>query len=267
MRELCKVAQVSRSGFYSYISRIPSTLTDDEELIINLFHKHKEKFGYRRLKMEIWRSFKRNMNTKKIRRIKKKFNLMSRVRRKSVYRRGFLKGEEHAVAANLVRRNFSPPEDVMVLSTDVTELRYRYGQKAYLSAIKDLRTKEIVHHKVSTSLSLDLVLEGLPKLLSSLSDETVIVHSDQGAQYTSGPFRRTLEHCGVWQSMSRKGNCLDNAPIESFFGHLKDEVDLKDCKSFEEVRNIVGRYIHYYNNDRPQWNLKQKTPAEARVKL
>ncbi len=242
-------------------------MTDDEELIVSLFHKHNERFGYRRLKMEIWRLYQRNMNTKKIRRIKKKFNLMSKVRRRSIYRQAFFKAEEHAVAPNLVQQNFTPPDDVTVLSTDVTELRYSYGQRAYLSAFKNLRTREIVHYRVSSSLSLDLVLNGLPKLLGSLASETVIVHSDQGAQYTSGPFRRTLEYYGIYQSMSRKGNCLDNAPIESFFGHLKDEVDLKDCKSFEEVRNRIGRYIHYYNNDRPQWDLKQKTPAEARVKL
>jgi putative transposase len=258
---------VSRSGYYSHILSSENIPTADEKLIINLFEKKKRKFGIRRLKMELARKSDVIMNLKKIRRIKSKFNLVTEVRKKNRMRMVFKAGEEHKVAPNLVQRKFSPVESITVLSTDVTELKYEQGQKAYLSAFKDLRTKEIVNFSVSPTPSLNLVIEGLPKLLSSLQKRSVVIHSDQGVQYTSGAFRSILQSYGVKQSMSRKGNCLDNSPIESFFGHLKDEVDLKRCKNFKEVSKEIEKYMNYYNNDRPQWNLKQKTPAEARVKL
>lgn len=217
--------------------------------------------------MELARKSDVVMNLKKIRRIKLKFNLVTEVRKKNRMRMVFRAGEEHKVAPNIIQRKFSPEKSVIILSTDVTELRYEHGQKAYLSAFKDLRTKEIVRYSVSPTPSLNLVLEGLPALLSELQGKSVVVHSDQGVQYTSEAFRSTLQRYGIKQSMSRKGNCLDNSPIESFFGHLKDEIDLKRCKNFKEVSKEIEKYMNYYNNDRPQWNLKQKTPAEARVKL
>ena len=217
--------------------------------------------------MELARKSDVIMNLKKIQRIKLKFNLVTVVRKRNRMRMVFKAGEEHKVAPNIVQRNFSPGKSITILSTDVTELRYEQGQKAYLSAFKDLRTKEIVKYSLSPTPSLRLVIDGLPGLLSGLQKRSVIIHSDQGVQYTSGAFRSILQHYGVKQSMSRRGNCLDNSPIESFFGHLKDEVDLKRCKNFKEVSKEIEKYMNYYNNDRPQWNLKQKTPAEARVKL
>lgn len=217
--------------------------------------------------MELARKFDVIMNLKKIRRIKFKFNLVTEVRKRNRMRIAFRTGEEHKVAPNIVQRKFSPDKSVTILSTDVTELRYEQGQKAYLSAFKDLRTKEIVKYSLSQTPSLNLVLDGLPGLLNGLKKRSTVIHSDQGVQYTSGAFRSLLQQYGIKQSMSRRGNCLDNSPIESFFGHLKDEVDLKRCKNFKEVSKEIEKYMNYYNNDRPQWNLKQKTPAEARVEL
>ncbi len=95
----------------------------------------------------------------------------------------------------------------------------------------------------------------------------MIIHSDQGGHYTGRSFREEIKKLGLRQSMSRKGNCLDNAPIESFFGHLKDDVDYKACKNFVELREMITEYMNYYNNERPQWGLKQKTPAEAGAEL
>jgi putative transposase len=244
-----------------------SVPTKDEQLVIDLFERKKRKFGIRRLRMELARKSDVIMNLKKIRRIKSKFNLVTEVRKRNRMRVVFKTGEEHKVAPNIVQRNFSPDKTNMILSTDVTELKYEQGQKAYLSAFKDLRTKEIVQYSLAPTPSLNLVLDGLPELLKGLRNRSVVVHSDQGVQYTSGAFRSLLQQFGIKQSMSRKGNCLDNSPIESFFGHLKDEVDLKRCKNFKDVSKEIEKYMYYYNNDRPQWNLKQKTPAEARVKL
>lgn len=247
------------------MNRTNKSKTADEFLVEKIFFKNKGKFGNRRLKMELSRKHYTVMSLNKIKRIKKKLGLMTTIRKASKWRAAFKKGEEHKVAPNLVQRNFSPSKELVVLSTDITELRYEFGKKAYLSAIKNLRTKEIVCFKVLQSPTLELVLSGVSELLKKLQDQDVIVHSDQGTQYTSGDYRRMLIDHGVRQSMSRKGNCLDNSPIESFFGHLKDEVDLKVCKNFKEVEKMITKYMNYYNNDRPQWGLKQKTPAEAGV--
>lgn len=260
---------MSRSGFYSHL--IQSTdLSEDEKLVVDIFKKKKSRFGIRRLKMEIERRHGFKFNLKKIIRIKKKYGLVTLVRSKSPYRAAFKKGEEHRAVPNLLERNFNPMKGEICLSTDITELRYRNGQKAFLSATKNLRTKEIVSFEVASRPSMSLVVEDLDKYFGSLSKKErtrTIVHSDQGLHYTSYQFRYLLEKHGIIQSMSRKGNCLDNSPIESFFGHLKDEVDYKDCKNVREVKRRIKKYINYYNNDRPQWGLKQKTPAEARVKL
>lgn len=263
------MADVSRSGFYSHLAQ-SSDLSKDESVVVNLFKMKKGRFGIRRLKMEIERRHGLKFNLKKIIRIKKKFGLKTLVRRKNPYRAVCKKGEEHRVAPNILERNFNPVKGENCLSTDITELRYRNGQKAYLSATKDLRTKEIVNFDISSRPSVNLVIESLDKYFGGLTKKErshTILHSDQGLHYTSYQFRYLLEKHGITQSMSRKGNCLDNSPIESFFGHLKDEVEYKDCKNVTEVKRRIKRYISYYNNERPQWGLKQKTPAEARVKL
>lgn len=266
---LCKVAGVSRSGFYSYLQR-SRTVSSDEKIVVNLFNKNKGKFGIRRLKMAVDREHGLNFNLKKIIRIKKKFGLETIVRRRNKMKSVFKKGEEHKVAPNLLVRNFNPERNETYLSTDVTELHYLQGQRAYLSATKDLRTKEIVSYGVSSRSTINLVTESLEEYFNGLSKKQksrTLIHSDQGFHYTSFPYRNLLEKHGIVQSMSRKGNCLDNSPIESFFGHLKDEVDYKNCKNVREVKLKIEKYVDYYNNKRPQWGLKKKTPAEARVKL
>ena len=266
---LCRVAGVSRSGFYSYLQRT-RTVCSDEKIVVNLFNQKKGRFGIRRLKMAIDREHGLNFNLKKIIRIKKKFGLETVVRRRNKMKYIFKQGEEHKVAPNLLERNFNPNKNETCLSTDITELHYLQGQRAYLSATKDLRTKEIVSYGVSARPTINLVTESLEEYFNGLSKKQksrTLIHSDQGFHYTSYPYRNLLDKHGVVQSMSRKGNCLDNSPIESFFGHLKDEVDYKNCKNVREVRLKIKKYVDYYNNQRPQWGLKKKTPTEARVKL
>lgn len=226
--------------------------------------------GTLRLKMAFERKYKKPINHKKIRRIKRKFNLIAKVRRRSKFRAVFKTGEESKVALNFVQRNFSPPKNEIILSTDITELRYANGQKAYLSAVKDLRTKEIVTHSISAHPSIELAVGKLPYVLNKLSmrlRRKIIIHSDQGGQYTSPNYLKQIESLGATVSMSRKGNCLDNAPIESFFGHLKDEADYKTCKNLKELQHCIRTYIKYYNFERPQWGLERKTPAEAGVNI
>lgn len=259
---------MSSSGFYTWLSRPPQDADNDELDVITLFNKSKGKLGILRLKMSFERLRKKKINHKKVRRIKREFNLVTQVRKKSKFRAVFRSGEESKVAANIVQRQFNPETGVIVLSTDITQLTYSYGQKAYLSAVKDLRTKEIVTYSLSRHPTVELAIGKLEEALSSQPKEIrkrIIIHSDQGGQYCSPQYLRVLERLEVAASMSRKGNCLDNAPIESFFGHFKDEADYEHCRNFQELSNCVRKYMKYYNHDRPQWGLKQKTPAEAGV--
>ena len=148
-------------------------------------------------------------------------------------------------------------------------LNWIHSKRAYLSVVKDSSTNEILSHDISTSLSLEIVITTINKLCRQREklSEDAFIHSDQGFHYTSPKFQKLLVKNGIGQSMSRKGNCWDNAPMESFFGHMKDEVDIKSCKSLKKVKKIVNKYIKYYNNYRPQWDLKKLTPVEYRSQL
>lgn len=237
------------------------------QLIKSICEEKKYKAGIRTLKMIILRDHEIVMNLKKIQRIKRVYGLATIVRRKNKYRFISKGGEDHKAAPNLLRRNFDVLKSDLVYSTDITYLNYGLGQRAYLSAIKDLGTKEIVHYTVSKNIGMEIATDGLDNFFEKIKPiirNDLILHSDQGTHYTNKTFREKLAQYGVNQSMSRKGNCLDNAPIESFFGHLKDEIDLRSCRKFDELEKKVSDYIRFYNHDRPQWGLKRKTPAEYR---
>ncbi len=255
---------MSRSGYYNWKKKLPPTLTEDDKLILKVFKEKKGKFGIRRLKMHIYRHHSEKFNLKKIIRIKKKLGLITLLRRPSKYS-SFLRSKEvHREIPNLLCRRFKPDFGEVLLSTDVTELRYGNGQKAYLSAVQNLGSKEIMNFCVMPTPQVEMVMAGIDQMLNSISkDKKIVLHSDQGFQYTSHIYRSKLKEYGVTQSMSRRGNCLDNAPIESFFGHLKDEAEYKECKNFNALDKKIKNYINYYNKERPQWGLKQKTPAEA----
>ena len=168
---------------------------------------------------------------------------------------------------NHLKRRFQVEKENAVYSTDITYLYYGTGLKAYLSAVKDLGTQEIIHYRLSQALTLQLATDGLDNLFEKIplqQKRKLIVHSDQGCHYTAKDYRGLLKKHKIKQSMSRKGNCLDNAPIESFFGHMKDELDLRNCQSYRELIAEVDSFMNYYNNERPQWGLKGKTPAECR---
>lgn len=258
---------MSRSGFYDWSHRLGKPDWDDDELLVHfIFEDRKGKSGARTIKMLLVRDYKVVMNLKKIRRIMKKLNLKTSIRRKKNY---LIKdvGSEHKVVPNYVDQNFEVTSKDQIYSTDITYLEFGSGQRAYLSAIKDLWTKEILHFNVSKKATLDLAMEGLEVFYSNLSSETrqnLLVQSDQGCHYTSRAYRELLEQKRVLQSMSRRGNCHDNAPIESFFGILKDELDRGVCRTYEDLCKEINRAINFYNTERPQLGLKGKTPAECR---
>jgi transposase InsO family protein len=136
--------------------------------------------------------------------------------------------------------------------------------------VKDIASKEIVGWSVSSHIDMDLVLNTLSNMknnLNMISFKDILIHSDQGVHYTNPLYINSLKDLNMIQSMSKKGNCLDNAPIESFFGHLKDELDYKKCKTIEELRSSIADYINYYNNKRRQWDIQKMTPVMYRDHL
>ncbi len=263
LKHLCFLAKVSRSGYYDWSGRPFRKMSLDEKAVVKLFRLKKEKVGYRTIKMLFERKFKRRINVKKVRRIKRDFKLVTRIRRKSKFRMINIEGQEHKAVPNLVNRNF---EDSNLILVDITEMKIMGGQKSYIFAMKNALTREIVGHAVSANPSVKLVTETVETFLKAATTRYVI-HSDQGVHFTCGDYRNLIRKADAIQSMSRKGNCLDNAPIESFFGHMKDEVDYKSCRSVNELRRKLNSYVEYYNYERPQWGLERKTPAEARVQL
>jgi transposase InsO family protein len=257
---------ISSSTYYRSLEVKDDKDESDFNLIEKHFLKSNQKAGIRQLKMIIERREGLIFNKKKIARIKRKYKLETVIRRKNVYRRFAKKQQEHEVCANLLDRNFTQEKCDQVYSIDITQVKYNQ-KKAYIAAVKDLFTKEIVSKTVSHRIDINLTnkaIDGAIKKLSDKQKENLLIHSDQGFHFTHFSYRKKLEESGITQSMSRKGNCLDNAPIESFFGILKDHLELQGCRSIKDVEKEVTKKINYYNNERPQWGLKKMPPSEYR---
>lgn len=275
---LCKVAGVSRSGFYRYFlsknEKLRKSKEEEDilakENVLKAFNYKGRKKGARQIKMVLKDKFNIVYNLKRIRRIMKKYEIVCPFRKANPYRRMMKATKEHTVVPNLVNREFKQGIPGKILLTDITYLNYKNGKRAYLSTIKDSSTNEILAHYVSDSLRLEIVLNTLEKLKLNGSlklNSDAILHSDQGVHYTSPKFQKKVKKLGLKQSMSRRGNCWDNALQESFFGHFKDEVTLNKCSSLDEVINEIDDYMNYYNNDRYQWNLNKMTPVQYRNHL
>ena len=206
------------------------------------------------------------MNLKKIRRLMKKFGLKCPYRGPNPQRRMAKAIKTNAVFPNVVNREFIRGGIRKVLLTDITYIFYD-GGVCYLSTILDAFTREILAYELSKNLMVDFVLRTVDALIAehgSSLDDTTIIHSDQGCHYTSKAFIQKLRDNVFIQSMSRKGNCWDNAPQESFFGHMKDEIkyEIAMMKTFDEVKAKIDDWIDYYNNDRYQWELSKLSPRE-----
>ena len=206
------------------------------------------------------------MNIKKIRRLMKKYNLFCPIRKANPYRRMAKAIKTNNYADNLLQREFECYGPRYILLTDITYIPYN-GTNAYLSTILDAYTKQILAYVLSQSLEMDFVKESVEILIRdhgiSLHKETLI-HSDQGSHYTSATFIRIVEDAELRRSMSRRGNCWDNAPQESFFGHMKDHIigKIKTCTEFQQVKEIVDDYMDYYNNEEYVWELCMLSPNE-----
>jgi putative transposase len=207
------------------------------------------------------------MNHKKIIRIMKKYRLFARVRRTNPYKMSLKHSQEHHVCENKLKRAFKQKVPGVALSTDITYIPFKQ-RFVYLSVVKDLASGEIVGWHLAEHLHMTLVTDTLKHLAENTGKLAgAMIHSDQGTHYTSPLYQRHLKELGMEQSMSRKGNCLDNAPIESFFGHLKDELGYRDCQTFESLLLRMTEYMEYYNHERPQWSRKKMTPVQYRNHL
>jgi putative transposase len=275
---LCEVAEVSRSGYYNYFSlksqnRRKQNEKKDEKvkkIILKAIHFKRRKKGARQIKMTLAGQFSVVYNLKRIRRIMKKYGIICPVRKANPYRRMMKATQEHRVVPNLLNREFKQDIPGKVLLTDITYLFYSKGQKAYLSAIKDGSTGEILAYHVSERMTIDLATDTLKKLKKNKhfkKAKDALIHSDQGVHYTHPAFQKAVKKLKLRQSMSRRGNCWDNAPQESFFGHLKDEADIKACTTLDELKREIKQYMTYYNRYRYQWDLKKMTPVQYRDHL
>ena len=278
IKYLCEIAGVSRSGYYNHFSEVAinnRNIKDtqdekDRDLILSAFNRHGYKKGAKSIKMTLENEDNIIFNLKKIRRIMKKYDIICPIRKAKPYKQMLKATKEHRTAPNLLNRKFKQDIPGKVLLTDITYMYYGYYKRAYLSTIKDASTNEILAYRLSLNLYLDFVLNtmwDLKKQKEVPIPDDAFVHSDQGAHYTSPTFQALLNELELGQSMSRKGNCWDNAPQESFFGHMKDDIDLSACRTFEELEFEIKRYIEYYNNYRYQWDLKKMSPVQHRNHL
>lgn len=226
-----------------------------------IYHKHKGRYGYRRITCTL-RAMGMVINHKRVQRLMGELGLKSRVRPK---RYKSYKGQVGEVAENILNRAFTAEKPNQKWVTDVTEFKVE-GQKVYLSPVIDLFNQEIVSYEVRKSASLPLVTDMLKHALSRLKpDEKPIVHSDQGWQYQNKIYQGQLREKGLIQSMSRKGNCLDNAVAENFFGILKSEMYHNETfNTADELIESIKEYIDYYNNERIKVKLKGLSPIQYR---
>lgn len=268
---MCQTAGVSRSGYYAWLKAAPAREAQeardraDFEIILEAYRKRGYSKGARGVYMSlIHRDPPVIVNLKKIRRLMKKYGLRCPIRKANPYRRMAQAMKTNSYAPNLLDREFECYGPRLVLLTDITYIPWGAGF-LYLSVIIDAYTKQVLSYVLSPSLEVDFVLDTVNLLIKehgvSLHAETLI-HSDQGCHYTSHKFIELIERNDIRRSMSRRGNCWDNAPQESFFGHMKDSVDLTGCADFGEVKAAIDDYMSYYNNERYQWDLAKLSPNE-----
>ncbi|HHX71534.1 MAG TPA: IS3 family transposase [Clostridiales bacterium] len=257
------IAQLPRATYYYHARKqsVPDKYEEARAAISAIYHENKGRYGYRRITLAL-RSRGFLLNHKTVQRLMKEAGLICRVRMKK-YKS--YKGEVGKIAPNLLERHFEAVKPNQKWVTDVTEFSL-FGQKLYLSPILDLCSRDIVSYAISERPVLSMVTSMLDKAFTRIPDDTeLILHSDQGWQYQHKQYQRMLRRKGIRQSMSRKGNCLDNAVMENFFGLLKSELlYLQTFDSFEHFKAELIEYLDYYNNRRIKAKLKGLPPAMHR---
>ncbi|WML43141.1 IS3 family transposase [Neobacillus sp. PS3-40] len=262
--DLVKVAEIPRSTYYYWVKQMnqPDKYSELKEVIQQIFDEHQGRYGYRRITLEL-RNRGFVLNHKTVRRLMNEIGLKCLVRMKKY--RSYC-GKVGKIAPNILERNFQSTKPNEKWVTDVTEF-HLYGEKLYLSPILDLYNGEIISYHLEKRPVYPLVSNMLDKAFKQLKDgDSPILHSDQGWHYQMKQYQHALKEQGIIQSMSRKGNCLDNAVIENFFGLLKSELlYLREFESMEHFKRELEDYIHYYNHKRIKAKLKGKSPVQYRT--
>ena len=261
MKYLLQAAKVSRSGYYKYLKRNKNKDFELETKIMLLYNKYKGRYGYRRIQVALYKEFSIQINHKTVQRIMKKLDIKAKIRTK---RRYFLNNKK-IIKPNILNRDFSSLQINNKWVTDVTYLFYG-NQRLYLSVIVDLFNREVVSYQLSHFNNNKLVLDTVKKAIKKVNNlESLILHSDQGIQYTSNQYVKLLNDKGIIQSMSRKGNCFDNAVCECFFSHFKSELIYNEnFISLDHMISEIKEYMEFYNNERIQLKLKKMAPVEFR---
>lgn len=256
--------KMARSTFYHNRKRIgkPDGYEDVRSLIREVYDRHQGRYGYRRITLHL-HNIGMEINHKTVRKLMGQMGLKAK-RRKQHYRS--YKGAVGSTAPNLLRRDFATTGPNQKWATDVTQINIR-DRKLYLSPILDMYNGEIISYSISSSPDLKMVISMLNKAFLKVKDTTgMIMHSDQGWHYQHARYRQALQKRGITQSMSRKGNCLDNSMMENFFGLMKTELlYLHEWSSVDAFEKALRAYIRYYNNDRIKLRLNGKSPVQYRT--
>ena len=261
---MLQLSGLARSTFYYYLKEQNTDKYEKEKQeILDIFNANKGRYGYRRILM-VLRNNGYSINHKTVLKLMNSLGLKGKQRKNDKYHS--YKGEVGKVVDNLLKREFHAEKPFEKLTTDVTQFKV-CDEKVYLSPVMDLFNREIVSYSISLSPNLEQVREMLNGLFEKLPDEaTPIFHSDQGWQYQHAEYQRLLSEHNITQSMSRKGNCMDNGAMENFFGRLK--VEMFYGEKFESVNAFIDelkRYIDYYNNERISMKLKGMSPVQDRT--
>lgn len=257
-----RCAGLARSTFYYQASKLtqPEKYEFIKGEIEKLYHQHKGRLGYRRITL-LLRKKGMLINHKTVFRLMNELGLKSLIRVKK-YRS--YRGDKGTLFANVLARNFKANGPNQKWVTDVTEFKVK-GERLYLSALMDLYNQEIISYELSGKPVFQLIMNMLQKAQKQVG-KNLMIHSDQGWQYQMQAYQAWLKQQGITQSMSRKGNCLDNAVMENFFGTLKSELFyLNTYESIQELKKDIANYITYYNTDRIKLNLKAMSPIEYRA--
>lgn len=264
MAILLHCMRMARSSYYYHEKQLQKVDKYEETKVSirHLYHKHKGRMGYRRITLLLRRQGQL-INHKTVLRLMRYLKLKSliRVKKYKSYR-----GEQGRIAPNVLNRAFQAEQPYQKWATDVTEFNVS-GEKLYLSPVIDLYNQEIISYELSGRPDFKSVMNMMDKALKKTGKaKSLILHSDQGWQYQMKQYQYLLKVNGITQSMSRKGNCLDNAIIENFFGILKSELFyLKKYTSVEQLKEEINEYIDYYNNDRIKLNLNGMSPTQYRA--
>lgn len=266
---LCELAGVSRSGYYKWKSRNKSNYEIETEELAQqirwIFDESDKTFGVIRIQYALKRELSIQVNVKKIRRLMRIMNLYPEIRRK---RPNWIKTTPVYTFDNLIDRDFFANKPNQKWFTDVSYLFYGNHKKAYISAIIDRYDMSIVSYVISKCNDNQLVMETLEDALKNNPGATPIIHSDRGFQYTSNAYNHLKETYGFKASMSRSGKCLDNQPIESFWGTLKSEYYYrKQFDSYSELKQGIDQYIYFYQNKRYVPKFDGLTPIEYQNKV